>query len=266
VAASPVWEPVAVSMEPVAGLGPGRVSTDPAVAGWESGKRTLRVAAADHRRLLVVHENSNPGWRAELAGHVLRPVVVDGWQQGYLVPPGLAGTVRLEHAGAQPYRLGLGVGLLLALAVVFGAALTPSGSGLAVLPAARPGTWLRAGLSSAAGLALAGWPGLVIIVVSVAALRRLGGGGTTPSRRGLASSIAVGVVLAAVAAAGAMAAVRPWGDPAGYLGSGAVVASLTTAAVLAVLVGWAGLGSGTRRDSVPTRPSRHVMAGRSTTR
>jgi arabinofuranan 3-O-arabinosyltransferase len=71
----------------------------------------------------VIPENTNPGWTARLDGTVLAPVAVDGWQQGYVLPPGAAGTVELTFAPGPYYRVALAVGagavlLLLLVAAV----------------------------------------------------------------------------------------------------------------------------------------------------
>jgi arabinofuranan 3-O-arabinosyltransferase len=90
------------------------------VTGWQADRRTLRVAAGPES-YLELHQNANPGWVATLHGRRLRPVTLDGWQQGYVLPAGPGGTVTLAYAPDGVYHLLLivsaaGVLLLLAAA------------------------------------------------------------------------------------------------------------------------------------------------------
>jgi arabinofuranan 3-O-arabinosyltransferase len=241
---------MSITAEPPAGLGPAASSARPKVAGWESSHRTVTLPANSERRILVLHENENAGWRADLAGRRLQPVVVDGWQQGYLVPAGLAGQVTLEHEGERLYRVGILVGLLLAVLLVVAAAV-PSRSAGSPTHAAHPRSRTRLALAGLGGLAVGGWPGLVLVLVTVAVLM-------ATSRSGVraVNGLAAAIPLIAVAAAGGLAALRPWGSGSGYLGDGMLATSLTVAAVAVVLAGWVIDGS---------RP-RHRMAGSSTSR
>ncbi|GAA3704306.1 alpha-(1-_3)-arabinofuranosyltransferase family protein [Gordonia hankookensis] len=85
----------------------------PKVTDWASTHRTVQVDSDAHRRVLVVPESTNDGWQASLDGRTLKPVVMNGWQQGWLVPPGAAGTVTLTYRFDSLYRWSLGVGLAL---------------------------------------------------------------------------------------------------------------------------------------------------------
>jgi arabinofuranan 3-O-arabinosyltransferase len=250
VAATPLWQPMSITADPLGGLGPAATSARPTVQGWATSHRTVTLAASTERRILVLHENENAGWRADLAGRRLQPVVVDGWQQGYLVPAGLAGQVTLEHGGERPYRAGLLVGLLLAVLLVVAAAVAGRSAGSPTHPA-RPGLSARLAVAGLGGLAVGGWPGLVLVVVAVGVLM-------AASRSGVRAltGLTAAAPLAAMAAAGGLAALRPWGSGSGYLGDGILATSLTVAAVAVVLARWAIDGS---------RP-RHRMAGSSTRR
>ncbi|MDR3658888.1 MAG: alpha-(1-_3)-arabinofuranosyltransferase, partial [Mycobacterium sp.] len=106
------------------------VPTTPAQLGqWTSDRREVRVAPSPVQRVLVVPESVNPGWIAHTAnGAILTPVTVNGWQQGWVLPAGTAGTVTLTFALNTPYRIGLFGGL----------ALLPLLALLALLPARRP--------------------------------------------------------------------------------------------------------------------------------
>ncbi len=100
----------------------------PEVTEWSATRRTVTIVPADRERVLSIPESTNPGWQARLGESgvytQLRPVVVDGWQQGWLVPAGAGGTVRLTYPLDGPYRLNLVLGLGL-LAVLFVAAGWP---------------------------------------------------------------------------------------------------------------------------------------------
>lgn len=80
-----------------------------------SEHRIVTVQASDVDQVLIVHENANPGWQATLAGQELRPVRLDGWQQGWIVPAGDGGAVDLRFTPGNSYRVALGTGLLLVL-------------------------------------------------------------------------------------------------------------------------------------------------------
>jgi arabinofuranan 3-O-arabinosyltransferase len=116
--------------------------------------------------LLVVHENANAGWQASLAGHRLRSVRVDGWQQGYLVPAGSHGSVLLRFAPQHGFEVGLVIGLvavLALLALAFGRRRGAGSSPDAPLRDARPAAAMSgAALVLVCGL-LAGWAGIVTI-------------------------------------------------------------------------------------------------------
>ncbi|RBY81169.1 DUF3367 domain-containing protein [Blastococcus sp. TF02-09] len=113
--------------------------TDPGVrvaadtTGWDAERRTVQLGDRGEDTLLVIPENTNPGWRATLDGQVLAKVAVDGWQQGYIVPAGAAGTVELDFRPGPYYRAALAVGAVAVLLLVL----------VAVLPAraSRGRTW-----------------------------------------------------------------------------------------------------------------------------
>lgn len=97
------------------------------VASWSATERRLRVAERPVDRVLAVRENTNAGWQATVSGTVLEPMVVDGWQQGWLLPAGVSGDVVLRFTPDSSYRAGLLLGGVLLAGVVV----------LAVLPARR---------------------------------------------------------------------------------------------------------------------------------
>jgi arabinofuranan 3-O-arabinosyltransferase len=97
-------------------------SLTPSQSTAEGGSRVVLGSSDDVVRvgpgsaaILLLGQNQNIGWRAALNGRELAPIVVDGWQQGFIVPAGPGGTVRMTFAGNAPYRGALLVGALAAL-------------------------------------------------------------------------------------------------------------------------------------------------------
>ncbi|MDG4806747.1 alpha-(1-_3)-arabinofuranosyltransferase [Micromonospora sp. WMMD1120] len=99
------------------------------VGSWQTTERRVRVSSHPVDRVLAVRENTNTGWQATIGGRTLAPLVVDGWQQGWVLPAGVSGEVVLRFAPDTPYRAGLLLGGVLLAVVVL----------LAVLPARQPG-------------------------------------------------------------------------------------------------------------------------------
>ncbi|MEV6660899.1 alpha-(1-_3)-arabinofuranosyltransferase [Nocardia fluminea] len=65
-------------------------------------------------QLLVLPLSTNVGWQAHTAdGQELSPLVVDGWQQAWLVPPGTTGEITVSFPADRWYRLAIFGGLLL---------------------------------------------------------------------------------------------------------------------------------------------------------
>ena len=82
----------------------------------------VAVESRDGEQILAIPQNFNPGWEAhDASGAALRPVRVNGWQQGWSVPSGQATTITAQFAPASEYRAGLLVGGL-SLLGLFGAA------------------------------------------------------------------------------------------------------------------------------------------------
>ncbi|MGA8979773.1 MAG: hypothetical protein WB473_11755, partial [Pedococcus sp.] len=161
--------------------------------------------------LLVLPQNFNAGWKATTAeGIGLAPLRVNGWQQGWVLPPGTSGRVQLAFGPDTGYRLGLLLGGLLALAcgavvvatTVWRRRATPAGVASAVVPVR-----VTAGVVLALSVVLAGLPGLA------AAASALGLAWVLSHRPAVVSTLAGGFV----AAAGLWAAADPW--PAGDAGS-----------------------------------------------
>ena len=92
------------------------------VETWDATERSVAV---DVRRdsLLAVTQSVNPGWVATLDGTRLETQEIDGWMQGYVLPAGSKGTVRLVFEPQRAYLAGLIVGLVLAGLVMVAAAV-----------------------------------------------------------------------------------------------------------------------------------------------
>ncbi len=197
---------------------------------WDAEHRVVEVAERDEPTLLVVPENTNPGWTARLDGEDLEAVTVDGWQQGYVLPAGPAGTVRLDFPPGADYRTvlagGAGAVLLLLLVAVLPSRPVPAGprrrrllgggdpavlAGAALVVAVLLGATLVGGLfglAAVAGLWLVGqcsgrWAPAVLGTVAAGALLAAGAmlladpDGTETGRQ-VASLLALAAVGAAV--------------------------------------------------------------------
>jgi arabinofuranan 3-O-arabinosyltransferase len=69
------------------------------IESWSADHREVKVAASAASRVLVVPESMNPGWIAhDTDGTQLTPVTVNGWQQGWVLPPGTEGPVTTSAA------------------------------------------------------------------------------------------------------------------------------------------------------------------------
>jgi arabinofuranan 3-O-arabinosyltransferase len=200
----------------------------PKVHVWGRTARTLTVAPSATPRVLTVQENANPGWNAALDGHELQPVTVDGWAQGWAVPAGSGGTVRLTFAPQRTFIGGLLGGAALALAVVVMAVVRPRRQ---VASAVVPVGWAAPATAAALGtaallLAVCGPLGLLALP--------LAGLAAVPRTR---SVLLVATALAATAWT-LTAAVAPWPTPAATNRQGAaeVLAAVVLASVVALVV------------------------------
>ena len=206
------------------------------VVDWSDSLRTLRVAAGP-AAVLSVPENANAGWTAVADGHVLEPLRVDGWAQGWVLPAGAGGTVTLTFGPDRTYRLTLVLGLLLAV-VLLSLALLPDRS-RSGRPSRRPDPATAATFAPLAleatgtalvGFLLCGWLGAVVL-----------GGAAVLGRRSL--PLPAWVVPAAAGGslvlAGLLGALAPW--PSDHpAADGVVTQALCLLALAAVVVGGGG--------------------------
>lgn len=139
------------------------------ISRWDAENRVVGVEDRTRPSLLAVAENTNPGWVATLRGERLRPVVVDGWRQGWWLPAGRGGEVVLSYAPGRLYRAGLVAGALallglLALAVARPRDTAPGRGRRVAAPAGRG----VAGIAGAVLVAATGLPGVVGLGVALA--------------------------------------------------------------------------------------------------
>jgi arabinofuranan 3-O-arabinosyltransferase len=206
-------------------------------------------------RVLLLRQNTNPGWTAQQGGRALDAVVLDGWQQGWLLDGD--GLVEATFAPDRAYRSGLAAGLAAFLALL----------ALTLLPLRRhqqqakeppPTTerrtavWVCAMAVLAGSGLIAGWTGVVIgavtAVVATWGLERW-------------PLVAPWLLSAPCLGASVAYAITPWGSSTGWAGQDAWTSYVMLVPLVGVLVG-ATMSSPVRRVQMPF--SRR--AGRSTTR
>jgi arabinofuranan 3-O-arabinosyltransferase len=91
-------------------------------AGPSSDDTRLFTVSPGAAAIMNVKQNYNAGWVATVDGQTLRPIRLDGWQQGYLLPASAsAQQVTLQFTPDPLFRELLLVGGLLALLLVIGA-------------------------------------------------------------------------------------------------------------------------------------------------
>jgi arabinofuranan 3-O-arabinosyltransferase len=204
---------------------PGRLR----VRSWGRTDRSVDVSSGTGPRFLAVRENANAGWRATLRGRALPAVTLDGWQQGWLLPAGAAGTVRLTFTPQAAADWGLLVGLAAALLLV-AAALAPARREPS---SAGPDRSVPIGVRWA-GLAvglflLGGWAGLAVALIGAGAAAVAGATSAGRARWLAPAVLMVAGVAAAVRPAGSA---HPVADTAGMqlLGLAALAATVLVAA------------------------------------
>jgi arabinofuranan 3-O-arabinosyltransferase len=229
------------------------------IGSWQPDQRRVSIGpgAASY---LVMHGNFNTGWGAVLNGHALKPVRLDGWQQGFIVPAGTGGTITLSFRPAAAYHLVLVVSLVAAAILLAIAAWSftrrrrredeagPSsgqGSGQAGREAWSPSPAVAASGPRRAWLGVLGVTALIFVVGGPAALAvpvlayltwRL----SRASGRTSPGAWLPWVAFAGMAASGLLSAVRPFGSslfgsfsgPAQACALVALAAALTPAVTL----------------------------------
>ncbi|WP_299564653.1 DUF3367 domain-containing protein [uncultured Mycolicibacterium sp.] len=202
---------------------------------WRADHREVTLPADPAERVLVVPESVNPGWTARGAdGTVLTPVTVNGWQQGWVVPPGMSGPVTLTFGLNVPYRIGLFGGLAL-LPVLFALACRPARRRPAPMPGPpwRPPAPVAAAAVVGVGAAVAGIVGALVVAAAVGL--RFG----LRTRPVLAEAVTRCTAAGGLILAGSALSTGPWRSVDGYLGHSGWIqlsALLSLAAVAAAAV------------------------------
>ncbi|MFI9610676.1 alpha-(1-_3)-arabinofuranosyltransferase family protein [Streptomyces sp. NPDC052023] len=171
------------------------------IRDWLGDRREV-TAGAGAASYLTTYENYNDGWRATLNGEELTPVRLDGWQQGWRVPAGAGGTIRLSYEPATTYEAGLiggGVGLAALVGLVVWRRRAPNPDAPQPVPP-PPGLSLGTVALTLVGVVIAGWFALLVPALAVLAHRR--------------HALLVPIAFGALAAAGVVAAIGA-GEPAG---------------------------------------------------
>ncbi|PEG34068.1 hypothetical protein CQY20_27500 [Mycolicibacterium agri] len=213
---------------------------------WSADHRQLNVPASQASRVLVVPESINPGWTARTEdGTQLTPVTVNGWQQGWVVPPGTSGTITLSFPSNAIYRAGIMTGLAL-LPILLLLALVPARRPPPLAEPARP--WRPGALVAGLGVLAVGFfvSGVAGVVVVGAAL---GVGYALRNRARLGEAVTVGSAAGGLILAGAVLSQNPWRSVDGYVGHSAGVQLLALISVAAVAAAAALGDSGSPGDS-----------------
>jgi len=205
------------------------------VLRWANTARTIEVRA-ESRSVLVVRENYNAGWTASVDGRTLSPLMVNGWQQGWIVPAGVTGRVQLSFRPQAPFVAGLLLGLAAALVLLALAWGKPSAaSQLPSSAGSRPGhgrdRLLAMATVAGLGLLCCGWAGLVVSVAVT--------GAVTAAKRSVAAPPWAGA--GCLIATGLLARDSPLGHSGGWFGlgsSGAIQLGCLAAVVLSLLSAW----------------------------
>ena len=189
------------------------------IQSWNAENRSIKVSAGP-ATYLAVAQNYNSGWTATLGGRTLTPIRLDGWQQGYVIPAGSAGVVKMVMAPDRIFRLLLALGAALVVALL-ALALLPGRRRVtdASEPGAMPARWVLF-VGTLVVLGLISGP-LALVAVPLVLIGRKWGRAT------LAVTAFVAFLVAGVAAA--------W-DPAvlGAAGAGAFSPLAQIASVIAL--------------------------------
>jgi arabinofuranan 3-O-arabinosyltransferase len=210
------------------------------VLRWSGESRSIDISSGP-ATYIVVAQNYNPGWVARLGKVTLAPVRFDGWQQGYLVPGGKAGTITMVMQSNGPFQLLLLLGATLLIGLLLLALLPSRRRSPDGLSAATASFWFLLCLSALVLLVVAG--PLVLVMLPLLAIARRWG------RRPL-----IAITFMAFVVAGLFAAIHPAslvGSHPGALQAPAQVASAVAfAALLSVLVADSRIAFRSERDEM----------------
>ncbi|WP_423202731.1 DUF3367 domain-containing protein [Mycobacterium lehmannii] len=219
----------------LAGPRAGEIREAPSVSAqtgqWSADHREVTVAPSSASRVLVVPESINPGWVAhDSAGSQLTPITVNGWQQGWVLPPGTAGPVTLSFPTNVPYRAGLigGLALLPVLALLAFLPMRRRAAQAEPVPVWRPRPVAVGAAALAVGAAISGVAGLAVVGLAVGVRWLL------RHREKLCEAVTVGTAAGGLILAGAVLSQYPWRSVDGYIGHSWGVQLLALVSVAAV--------------------------------
>jgi arabinofuranan 3-O-arabinosyltransferase len=230
---------------PLAGAIPSATPVRAQTGEWSASRREIRVQRSPTPRVLVVPESINPGWTAHTADGIrLTPVTVNGWQQGWVVPAGVDGTIMLTFQSNALYRIGLFGGLALLPLLALLALLpvrVPRPPGAPARPW-RPGPVTGAVAMLAIGAVISGVAGAAVVGAALGARYLL------RARPRLADALTVGAAAGGLILSGAVLSRHPWRSVEGYAGHSAGVQLLALIAVGALAASVTALSDSTTSD------------------
>ncbi|WP_328771886.1 alpha-(1-_3)-arabinofuranosyltransferase [Streptomyces sp. NBC_00286] len=143
------------------------------IRDWLGDRREVS-AGSGAASYLTTYENFNEGWKATLNGDELDPVRLDGWQQGWRIPAGEGGTIKLSYEPSTTYEAGLiggGVGVLALAGLVLFRRRSPNTDQPSPLPPA-PGMILGTVALTLVAAVIAGFFALLVPVLALIAWKR----------------------------------------------------------------------------------------------
>ncbi|NGO45018.1 alpha-(1-_3)-arabinofuranosyltransferase [Streptomyces ureilyticus] len=143
------------------------------IRDWLGDRREVS-AGSGAASYLTTYENFNDGWKATLNGDELDPVRLDGWQQGWRIPAGEGGTIKLSYEPSTTYEAGLiggGVGVLALAGLVLFRRRSPNTDEPSPLPPA-PGMILGTVALTLVAAVIAGFFALLVPVLALIAWKR----------------------------------------------------------------------------------------------
>jgi arabinofuranan 3-O-arabinosyltransferase len=149
------------------------VATRVPKGGWGHDERRVQVGTRQSLSVLTLGENTNAGWRARAGGQTLQPVVLNGWQQGWVLPAGGGRNLALDYTPDPVYRGAIAAGALtFLLAIVLALFRRPDEPNDGPpLTAARPHPVLAVVAGPVVLGLLGGWIGLVAAIAVLLVLQ-----------------------------------------------------------------------------------------------